>query len=94
MVVDALRALRALMTAQISLSITLVSVLLEARHDALATEGDLRRRSLRQRRAFDRLGLDEAMFFADASAADLDALRLGSKWAFRARGPLNLALAA
>jgi TPR repeat protein len=70
------------------------SVFTQARHDALATEGDLRRRSLRQRRAFDRLRLDEAMFFADASAADLDALRQGSKWAFHARGPLNLALAA
>ena len=70
------------------------SLFTQARHDAMATEGDLRRRSLRQRRAFDRLGLDESLFFADASAADLDALRLGAKWAFRARGPLNLALAA
>jgi TPR repeat protein len=70
------------------------SLFTQARHDALATEGDLRRRSLRQRRAFDRLRLDESMFFADASAADLDALRLGSKWAFHARGSLNLALAA
>lgn len=66
----------------------------QSRQDALALEGDLRRRSLRQRRAFERLGLDEAMFFADANATTLEALRLGSKWAFREREPLGLALAA
>jgi len=66
----------------------------QARHDALASEGDLRRRSLRQRRLFERHGLDEAMFFADASAALLESLRLGPKWAFRAKEPLSLALAA
>lgn len=36
---------------------------------------------------------DEAMFFAQASATTLEALRLGSKWAFRAREPLLSALA-
>lgn len=66
----------------------------QTRPDTLASEGDLRRRSLQQRRAFERLGLDEPMFFADASAARLDALRLGAKWAFRAKEPLSLALAA
>ena len=57
-------------------------------------EGDLRKRSLRQRRAFERHGLDESTFFAQASSTTLEALRLGPKWAFRAREPLQLALAA
>ncbi|WP_280154409.1 hypothetical protein [Piscinibacter sp. XHJ-5] len=66
----------------------------QARRDTLAIEGDLRRRSLRQRRAFERLGLDEAMFFATASSTTLESLRLGPKWAFRAKQPLRMALAA
>ncbi|MEW6707793.1 MAG: hypothetical protein AB1430_23355 [Pseudomonadota bacterium] len=56
-------------------------------------EGDLRRRSLNQRRLFAKLGLDENMFFAVASSVALDSFRLGTKWAFRARQPLRLALA-
>lgn len=56
-------------------------------------EGDLRRRSMTQRRLFARLGLDEAMFFAVASSVALDSFRLGTKWAFRARQPLRMALA-
>ena len=59
-----------------------------------AVEGDLRARSLRQRRLFDRLDLEEAMFFSDANSMTLDSLRLGTKWAFRARQPLNQAMAA
>lgn len=59
-----------------------------------AGEGDLRTRSLRQRRLFERLGLDESLYFADASATTLEALRLGPKWAWRARQPLSEALAA
>ncbi len=55
--------------------------------------GDLRVRSLRQRRLFERLGLAETLFFADASASVLDTLRLGPKWAHRTRAPLSLALA-
>jgi hypothetical protein len=66
----------------------------QSRGDSGAAEGDLRARSLRQRRLFERLGLDEAMFFADASSMTLEALRLGAKWAYRAREPLSLALAA
>jgi TPR repeat protein len=62
--------------------------------DALAFEGDLRRRSLRQRRAFERHGLNESMFFATATSTTLEALRVGPKWAFRAKAPLQLALAA
>jgi TPR repeat protein len=57
-------------------------------------EGDLRARSLRQRRLFDRLDLDDTMFFSDASSMTLESLRLGTKWAFRARQPLTQALAA
>jgi len=66
----------------------------QSSRDATAFEGDLRRRSLRQRRAFERHGLDEAMFFANATSMTLEALRLGPKWAFRAKEPLQLALAA
>jgi len=62
--------------------------------DAPAFEGDLRRRSLRQRRAFERHGLDESMFFATASSMTLEALRLGPKWAFRTKETLQHALAA
>jgi TPR repeat protein len=64
----------------------------EARRDAAGVEGDLRRRSLRQRRLFERLGLNDTLFFAHASSMRLEALRLGSKWAFRARDSLSLAL--
>jgi TPR repeat protein len=66
----------------------------QAQGEAGAAEGDLRARSLRQRRLFERLGMDEAAFFCDASAMTLDALRLGAKWAYRARAPLSEALAA
>jgi len=66
----------------------------QSQGDSASSEGDLRNRSLRQRRMFDRLGLDDAMFFADATSMTLEALRLGAKWAHRARAPLNQALAA
>ena len=66
----------------------------QASRDAMALEGDLRRRSLRQRRAFERHGIDEAMFFSGATSMTLEALRFGPKWAFRAKQPLQLALAA
>jgi TPR repeat protein len=66
----------------------------QASRDAMAFEGDLRRRSLRQRRAFERHGLDESMFFSTATSMTLEALRFGPKWAFRAKEPLQLALAA
>ena len=65
----------------------------QASRDALAFEGDLRRRSLRQRRQFERQGLDEAMFFSSATSTTLEALRLGPKWAFREKEALQLALA-
>lgn len=65
-----------------------------SRRDNNAFEGDLRRRSVRQRRAFERLGLDEEMFFSNASSTKLESFRLGPKWAFRAKQPLEMALAA
>lgn len=65
----------------------------QSRGESGASEGDLRSRSLRQRRLFDRLGLDDAMFFADATSMTLESLRLGAKWAHRAKAPLSLALA-
>ena len=64
-----------------------------SRREALAVEGDLRRRSVRQRRAFEKHSLDDAMFFANATSMTLESLRLGPKWAFRARQPLRTALA-
>lgn len=54
--------------------------------------GDLRSRSTRLRRLFDRLGIDEALFFSDANSTTLESLRLGAKWAWRARQPLREAL--
>lgn len=59
-----------------------------------AGEGDLRRRSLRLRRASERHHLDGAMFFSAATSVTLDSLRQGPKWAFRAKESLRLALAA
>lgn len=63
------------------------------RQSGYDSEGDLRRRSLNQRRAFERHHLHESMFFATAKSTVLDSLRVGSKWAFRARHTLQLALA-
>lgn len=70
------------------------SIFSQLSRDALAYEGDLRRRSSRQRRAFERHGLDEAVFFASATSMTLEALRVGPKWACKVREPLQLALAA
>ena len=66
----------------------------QARGEPGGIEGDLRKRSFTQRRSFDRHGLLETMFFAQAASARLDALRQGSKWAFQTREPLRQALAA
>ena len=66
----------------------------QARGESTGLEGDLRRRSLVQRRAFERHHLVDDMFFARASSTVLDALRHGPKWAFRSRSPLRSALAA
>jgi len=66
----------------------------ESGRDGYLLEGDARRRSLVQRRAFERHGIDESMFFSKASANTLNTLRQGSKWAFRAKAQIQLALAA
>jgi TPR repeat protein len=65
-----------------------------AGRDAGAAEGDLRRRSMRLRRVIERHGLDDSLFFATATSTTLESLRLGPKWAFRAKQPLRKALAA
>ena len=91
---SAARAIPALSNAAIDAVKRAASFFGQASRDAMAFEGDLRRRSLRQRRAFERHGLDEGMFFATATSMTLEALRLGPKWAFRAKEPLQLALAA
>ena len=61
--------------------------------DNTSIEGDLRRRSATQRRTFERFNLDEAMFFASASSAVRDAMRIGTRWAHHSRKTLQLALA-
>lgn len=71
-----------------------VSLFEQARREATMFEGDLRQRSLHQRRMFARHRLDESLFFAEASTKTLETLRLGPKWAFWAREPLRMALAA
>lgn len=91
---SAARAIPAMSGAAMEVARRAASFFGQASRDALAFEGDLRRRSLRQRRAFERHGLDESMFFSNATSMTLEALRLGSKWAFRAKEPLQLALAA
>jgi hypothetical protein len=88
------RAIPATSQAALTVAREAASFFAQARRDALAIEGDLRRRSLRQRRAFERHGLDDAMFFAAATSTTLESLRLGPKWAFRAKQPLRMALAA
>ena len=57
-------------------------------------EGDLRRRSLRQRRVFEHYPLQESMFFAEVTSTTLESLRRGSKWEFRFRRLLETTLAA
>lgn len=65
----------------------------QAQRDGDQFEGDWRRRSLRQRRAFARHQIDEDIFFARVNSATLDSLRQGTKWALRAKPSLQLALA-
>ena len=66
----------------------------EAHRDGSGFEGDWRHRSLQQRRVFARHHIDEDMFFARVNSRTLEALRQGTKWALRAKQPLQLALAA
>ncbi len=65
-----------------------------AQRDGAPLEGDYRRRSARQRRLFTRLGIADGLFFANANARELDAMRKGPKWVLRARETLASALAA
>lgn len=70
-----------------------------ARHAAAlfaqaGSEGDMRSRSMRQRRLLERMGIADSLFFSDARSTTLESLRLGAKWAWRARQPLQAALAA
>ena len=88
------RAIPALTTAALDNLRRTAMLLSDSGGDGYALEGDARRRSLLQRRAFERLGLDEAMFFAKASTNELDTLRQGPRWAFRAKAQLQMALAA
>ncbi len=91
---SAARAIPALDDAALQALQRAVSFYNQAQREAPLLEGDQRRRSRRQRRAFERHGVDESMFFAQASATTLQTLRLGTKWAFHAREPLKSALAA
>jgi TPR repeat protein len=70
------------------------SVFAELGREGALLEGDVRRRSRVQRRAFERFGIEDALFFAHAPANVLDTLRLGTRWAWRARTELQHALAA
>jgi TPR repeat protein len=87
------RAVPALSAAALDAARRAASLFGQSRHQGEGVEGDLRKRTARQRRAFERHGLDEELFFAEASSMTLEALRLGPKWAFRARQPLQAALA-
>jgi TPR repeat protein len=88
------RAIPALTVAALDNLRRTAMLLADSGGDGYALEGNARRRSLLQRRAFERLGLDEAMFFAKASTNELDTLRQGPRWAFRAKAQLQMALAA
>jgi len=63
------------------------------RQDGSGLEGDLRRRSHRQRTTFEKRGIDEALFFSNATSTGLDSLRFGPKWAVRSKVALQMALA-
>ena len=91
---SAARAIPALSDAAMEALRRGAAIFSELSRDALAYEGDLRCRSARQRRIFERHGLDEARFFASASVATLEALRVGPKWACRVKASLRQALAA
>jgi TPR repeat protein len=64
----------------------------ELSREAVGHEGDLRRRSERQRRTFTRLGLREDAFFVRATASKLETLRTGTKWADKVKSSLSQAL--
>lgn len=63
-----------------------------ARQESVVLEGSLRVRALQMRRLFQRLHLQEGVFFASASSHDRDAMRVGTKWAKRQRSILQQVL--
>lgn len=81
------------LTVQALASAREASVLFGARAQQSAQfEGTFRQRSANQRRLFERLGLDESLYFSAASSSEREALRIGSRWAHRCRTVLRLAL--
>jgi len=91
---SAARAIPAMSSTAMEVAKRAASFFGQENHHHARFEGDLRRRMLRQHRLFERHGLDEAMFFASATTTTLESLRLGPKWAFRAKAALQMAPAA
>lgn len=56
-------------------------------------EGSLRARSLKQRRIFQKINLQEDLFFSRANSSQRDALRIGTRWAQNQKKFLDQALA-
>ena len=55
-------------------------------------EGSLRARSLKQRRIFQKINLQEDLFFSQANSSQRDALRIGTRWAQSQKKFLDQAL--
>ncbi|CAC9693666.1 Uncharacterised protein [Delftia tsuruhatensis] len=62
------------------------------RQESVVLEGSLRVRALQMRRLFQRLQLQEGVFFASASSHEREAMRVGTKWAKRQRSILQQVL--
>ncbi len=56
-------------------------------------EGSLRARALKQRRVFQKVNLQENLFFSQANSSQRDALRIGTRWAQNQKKFLDQALA-
>lgn len=56
-------------------------------------EGSLRARALKQRRVFQKVNLQENLFFSQANSYQRDALRIGTRWAQQQKKFLDQALA-
>lgn len=56
-------------------------------------EGSLRARALKQRRVFQKINLQEQLFFSQANSTQRDALRIGTRWAQQQKKFLDQALA-
>ena len=56
-------------------------------------EGSLRARALKQRRVFQKINLQEKLFFSQANSSQRDALRIGTRWAQQQKKFLDQALA-